>query len=192
MQYIVFILLIIVIMATACSEKKLEANTDTVFIEGKNNIIGALVEPFDKPYYNGDELQRFIESELALYNSEIDSTGIIVNKFEVTDEAAKVFLQYASQTDYAKFNEVEFFVGTVEEAIVAGYDFNEDFVNYTKLTKVSKEDVTEKKKNKVLITDEDTLVQINGTILYISDNVKEKSKKSAQLSGEKLSYIIYK
>ncbi|NLZ80917.1 MAG: hypothetical protein GX913_03835 [Clostridiales bacterium] len=192
MQYIVFILLVIVIMATACSEKKLEANTDTVFIEGKNNIIGALVETFDKPYYNGDELQRFIESELALYNSEIDSTGIIVNKFEVTDEAAKVFLQYASQTDYAKFNEVEFFVGTVEEALEAGYDFNEDFVNYTKLTKVSKEDVTEKKKNKVLITDEDTLAQVNGTIVYISDNVKEKSKKSAQLTGENLSYIIYK
>lgn len=192
MQYIVSILLAIMIITTGCSEKELEANIDTVFIEGKTNIIGAIVEPFDKPYYNGDELQRFIEDELAFYNSEAGAGEITINKFEVTDKAAKVFLQYTSYIDYANFNGIEFFVGTVEEALEAGYDFDENFLNYAKLTKVSKDDVTEKKKSKVLITDEDIVIQVNGTIQYISDNVKEKSKKSAQLTGQKLSYIIYK
>ncbi len=191
-QYIIFVSLCIVIMATSCSKKELEANTDTIFIEGAHNIIGVIVEAFDKPYYNGDELKGFIEGELSLYNSEVGSSAILLNKFEVTNEAAKVFLQYASYEDYKNFNEVEFFVGTVEEALEAGYDFDEEFLNYAKLSKASKEDVTEKKKNKVLISDEDIMLQINGTILYISDNVQEKSKKSAQLKGEALSYIIYK
>ena len=148
-QYIIFVSLCIVIMATSCSKKELEANTDTIFIEGAHNIIGVIVEAFDKPYYNGDELKGFIEGELSLYNSEVGSSAILLNKFEVTNEAAKVFLQYASYEDYKNFNEVEFFVGTVEEALEAGYDFDEEFLNYAKLSKASKEDVTEKKKNKV-------------------------------------------
>lgn len=188
---IAFLLLVSVIMVTGCSEEKLDANIDTVYIEGAE-IIGALVEPFDKPYYNRDELQGFVESELALYNSEIGYAGIIVNNFELTNQAAKLYLKYNSYVDYANFNDLEFFVGTINEALAAGYKFDEAFVDYSKLTKVSKEDVLEKTKNKVLITDEDTLIQVNGTILYISDNVQEKNKKSAQLTGEKLSYIIYK
>lgn len=189
---LVFILFTIVIMTTACSKNEIVATTDTIFIEGTEKIIGALVETFDKPYYKEDELQRFVDNELALYNSEVGNSSIIVNKFEVTNQAAKLYLQYNSYADYADFNKVEFFIGTVEDALALGYDFGEEFLNYAKLTSVSKEEVLEKKKNKVLISDEETLVQIDGSILFVSKNVEGKSKKSAQLTGESLSYIIYK
>lgn len=185
-------ILIMAIFLTACGNKSLSVDTNTLYIKSDGSVAEASFELFDKDYYDAAELESFVKSEVREYNYRNVKEAIAVDRVEVLDRVAAAYLNYQSLKDYIAFNELEMFAGTVKEAMDAGYDFETEFINYAKGEKAGILDVTETSTNKILILDAGLDVRVEGTICFVSSNVQKKDKKNVTLTQGGLSYIIYK
>ncbi|MEI3228879.1 MAG: hypothetical protein V8S28_04450 [Lachnospiraceae bacterium] len=186
-------------LLSGCS-KKTDVDTSTVFIEKKGKITSVDVEALDKDYYDEAELESYITDHVNDYTSENGNT-VEMASFTVTDQVAKLQMQYDSYEDYTAFNGIELYDGTVVEAEAAGYDFDTDFISASDedTKKVSKDDVLADDNNKVVIIKANVDVKVDGTILYVSkENTKVTEKNKVSITGEgsaeeaALTYIIYK
>lgn len=186
-------------LLSGCS-KKTDVDTSTVFIEKKGKITSVDVEALDKDYYDEAELESYITDHVNDYTSENGNT-VEMASFTVTDQVAKLQMQYDSCEDYTAFNGIELYDGTVVEAEAAGYDFDTDFISASDedTKKVSKDDVLADDNNKVVIIKANVDVKVDGTILYVSkENTKVTEKNKVSITGEgsaeeaALTYIIYK
>lgn len=186
-------------LLSGCS-KKTDVDTSTVFIEKKGKITSVDVEALDKDYYDEAELESYITDHVNDYTSENGNT-VEMASFTVTDQVAKLQMQYDSYEDYTAFNGIELYDGTVVEAEAAGYDFDTDFISASDedTKKVSKDDVLADDNNKVVIIKANVDVKVDGTILYVSkENTKLTEKNKVSITGEgsaeeaALTYIIYK
>ncbi len=186
-------------LLSGCS-KKTDVDTSTVFIEKKGKITSVDVEALDKDYYDEAELESYITDHVNDYTAENGNT-VEMASFTVTDQVAKLQMQYDSYEDYTAFNGIELYDGTVVEAEAAGYDFDTDFISASDedTKKVSKDDVLADDNNKVVIIKANVDVKVDGTILYVSkENTKVTEKNKVSITGEgsaeeaALTYIIYK
>lgn len=186
-------------LLSGCS-KKTDVDTSTVFIEKKGKITSVDVEALDKDYYDEAELESYITDHVNDYTSENGNT-VEMASFTVTDQVAKLQMQYDSYEDYTAFNGIELYDGTVVEAEAAGYDFDTGFISASDedTKKVSKDDVLADDNNKVVIIKANVDVKVDGTILYVSkENTKVTEKNKVSITGEgsaeeaALTYIIYK
>lgn len=186
-------------LLSGCS-KKTDVDTSTVFIEKKGKITSVDVEALDKDYYDEAELESYITDHVNDYTSENGNT-VEMASFTVTDQVAKLQMQYDSYEDYTAFNGIELYDGTVVEAEAAGYDFDTEFISASDedTKKVSKDDVLADDNNKVVIIKANVDVKVDGTILYVSkENTKVTEKNKVSITGEgsaeeaALTYIIYK
>lgn len=201
-------LLLITVLAmlflTACGGK-LEVDESTVYVQKKGKVIGASVEAFDKDYYNAQELEEYVNRRVEDYNKGHDDKSVEVDTFAVEEGVAKLYIRYESYEDYADFNEVVLFAGTVPQAMAAGYAFEEEFLEVSegKLGGAAdKAAVTANDEYKVVILSEKVNVKVDGTVLFVSakyTGMKDKDTVSITLpedavDGEELtlSYIIYK
>ena len=183
--------ILLVCCLAGCGNQDATYDTTTLVVKDDGTFMEVVVEPFDKEYYDASELESFVKSEIQEYNLRKVSTQLSLEGVEVEDEIAKVTISYKTDEDYRNFNEGTVFVGTVREAIDEGYDFDQIFQEYGKTEEVSVAQVTENANYGVVITVEATNVVLPDKILYISENVTTKGKKTAQTdTGE--CYIIYK
>ena len=186
-------LILFISMISGCSQKAFEADEDTIYVEDKGSVIGVIVEDCDKDYYNSEELESIINEEIAAYNESVGEGSVAIDTFEVKDKVVKVFTNYKTGIDYEEFNGVEFFSGTIAEALEAGYEFDTDLLDRNG-EKISKDELLEKKAYKVVILEEIITVQVDGKILYHSENTEVKADDKAYVieETEELAYIIYK
>ena len=189
---------------TACGGK-LKVDENTVYVNKKGKVTGATVESFDKAYYDEKELETYINQQVKEYTAEHGKKSVKVDSFLVEEGVARLNIVYAGYEDYAAFNEVELFVGTIPQAMAAGYDFKEDFlaVEDGKLAgNADRDTVIDNGDLKVVILNEKVNVKVQGTVQYASagytglaakDTVSIKLPEDAQ-DGEELAlvYIIYK
>lgn len=97
--------------------------TSTAEFRKDGSIRVTSVEALDQEYYDSDELSKDIQDSVKSYNVKKGSTGVTEESFSVTGESAKVVLIYESADDYEDFNDTTLFMGTVQEAESAGFDF---------------------------------------------------------------------
>ena len=146
----------------------------TIAVDKKGKITDTIVEEFDKDFYDSEELQGEIESELAEYNKNYATDHITMKKFEVKDGTATLQLVFDGSEYYEDYTETTLFNGT----------------------KLSLGDLDGADEAKVLVmeTDETVKVEVPGTILAVSagGNVNVTGKKQAAVADGGLSYIIYK
>ena len=189
----VFILLAVMQTLTACSGAEEDSS---VSISNDGAVKTAIVEDFDKSYYDKDELQQMILEEVASYNRSSGQGAVTVDKVSVEEGIARVRMTYASSEDYAAFNDGIFFVGTVSEAQQAGYDLNKVLISVSdSLDTVGMSDMLAMKDVKILITDMKETISLDGRALYISSNVTTDKKcktVSTSEASEEMAYIIYK
>lgn len=201
---LLLIAVLVLTSVTGCGSS-LKVDENTVYVQKKGKITGAAVESFDKDYYNAEELKEYVEERVAAYTASHDDKSVQIDGFSVEEGTARLNIKYAGYEDYAEFNGVEMFVGTVPMAMVAGYDFEGTFlqaVDGELVAEATKEDVTADDEYKVVILSEKVNVKVDGTILYTSadytsltakDTVAIKLPEDAQDGEElKLTYIIYK
>jgi hypothetical protein len=188
---------------TGCS-KKLEVDNNTVYVQKKGDITGVTIEKFDKEYYNPEELEGYVDERVAEYLADHEEESVAVDSFDIKKEVVKLTMDYSDYKDYAAFNDIEMFSGTIAEALAEGYDFKGEFVTVKegKLgDEVSTDEVTKTDDAKVVVIDEKVDVKIDGTIQFVSaantsmaneDTVRIKLPKDAQDGEEQtLTYIIY-
>ena len=198
-------MVLVLVSLTACGSS-LEVNRNTIYVQKKGNIIGAsVVDNFSKDYYDAEELENYVEERVDAYAAQHGDKSAKVDEFSVEENVAKLYIKYAGYEDYAALNEVTLFVGTVPQAMAAGYDFEEEFlaVEDGKLGRsAGKDEVISGAEYKVVILSEKIDVKVDGSILYasadytslaakdtVSITLPEDAPDGAHLS---LTYVIYK
>jgi hypothetical protein len=182
---------IMLILAGGCSLKPFDAETNTIYVKKDGSIMQALIEDFSESYYNATELEDLINETVNTYNE--GSEKVKVEKYKVINNIAKLITSYSSSIDYAKFNEVEFFFGSISDAKSEGYDFDQDFISIEEKNTVGSETIKSLSQYKVIIFEEDVQLKTDSKILYLSNNAELVDSKTAKLAeeAEGLAYIVY-
>lgn len=182
----------VMLLISACGNDG-GGETTSITVQKDGTILSYIVENFEQDYYDSEELQQAILMEAADYNKTAGDGRINVEKVNVDSGVATVRMTYQEAEDYADFNHMVFFVGIAENA---GEDYELNVVlSGTKDANdtVGKADILAMKDYKLLITDVQEPVFLDGHAEYISDNVTVSSdRKNVQLSGDGLGYVLYK
>ena len=79
------------------------------------------VNSLEIEYYSGTELRKQILDSVSEYNESAKDERISLNSCKVSKKKARVILKYKSLEDYASFNNVLAWSGTLTTAIENGY-----------------------------------------------------------------------
>ncbi len=182
----------VMFLISSCG-KSVDEEVTSITVQKDGTILSHIVESFEQGYYDSEELQQSILAEAADYNKVTGSGRINVEKIDVDSGVATVRMIYQEAEDYADFNHMVFFVGSTEKA---GEEYELNVVlSGAKDTNdtVGRADILAMKDYKLLITDAQEPVFLNGKAEYISDNVTVSSdRKNIQLSGDGLGYVLYR
>ena len=179
------------VLLTGCGEK-FEPTESTVYVTSKGVVQSAIMESFDKAYYNFEELSEDIEKEVKSYCLDLNEEAITVESLTQEGDTVKLLMNYQTVEDYASFNEVILFAGTYAEAVDAGYVAEE---LYDTEGQTVENDLEELAELKVIVTEESVCIQTSGKIRYISDNVTMVDKKLAravEAGKSHPAFVLYK
>lgn len=178
------------VMLGGCS-MKFSAEEDAVYVNKKGQVLGAIVESFDKDYYDADELQGMLEQDVAEYNGENGKNSIEVDSFKVSGGQVKVIMNYSDWADYAHFNDVQFFAGKLADIQGKNYGANVTFTGRDGSEGLTLDQI--EGDYYVILLEEKIVVQTAGKIAYVSSNVSIEGEKLARVNEDAtgLAYIIY-
>jgi hypothetical protein len=168
------------IAAAGCSLPNSNENT-SISADETGVITETVVESVGEDSFTEDELKQYIEQEIADYT---DSGGgkVSLTKCTVANRTAETVMTYATCDDYAKFNNVTCFLGTIQAAEDAGYDVSQSFVD-KKGAAADAEIISERAKEwKIFICEEPVQVRLPDKILYATDNVTITGRLTATVN----------
>lgn len=128
----VFVLLAVLLCLCmcACTEQKPEnIGTTTVYVRDDGSISATFVEDFSQPQYDMAELQTMTETEITEYNGQNGEGSVTMTFFEVEGNIAKMQLDFVNYSAYSDFIGEDLFVGTIAEALDAGYVLDVSLTN---------------------------------------------------------------
>ena len=147
-----------------------------ISISEDGRITEIVQETLDESYYSASELQNMITTEVADYNKKNGENCVTVKTFETEGQSVKLEMVYASAKDYAGFNNVEFYYGSLINAQLEGYLFD---VSYKKVrdgvvtgSSVSGSEVIKEMDKEVMVVRAPLEVNVPGSILYTSTNAE--------------------
>lgn len=188
-------LVAVVLSFVGCKKKAAESEAEAyavnhkIEVDSEGTIIETLVEKFEKDYYSKEELTAFVGEEIGEYSKKAGVNKIAISGLEESDDKISLEMRYEAYEDYAAFNDVVLFVGTISEAISAGYDFDAGFDQISK-GKVKAEGVKADvimalgADCSVVITNQAVKVMTPSNITYISQNAAIAGKKAARVDDE--------
>lgn len=182
-----------------------KAEQTTVSVSAKGSVTEVLVEKSSPSEEELANIREFLEKEAETYNENSKQGKIQKKEPQVKDGYLRIEVKYDSWKDYAAYHNTKFFCGTVADAVKMGYDFAGSFLTAAEEKKDGSAVLKDYADRKVVILHEPVEVWVPGTILCVSENVKKKEKKSAEIqmeakdsnsvfqtSLEAPAYIIYK
>lgn len=178
---VVIVIIICVFALGSCGTDYADAETNTVYVLKNGKIVSTDIEDFDEDTYSEDELEDYMEDVIDTYNNENGKKAVKQKSFKVKKDIATLVMEYASADVYKDFNGTEIFVGTIAEAVEAGYDFDVVFANVSgsSVKEASADDFMNDDSYKVVIIKANTTVSVDGNICYVStENTSEVDKTS--------------
>ena len=175
---LVLLLFLAGMVPTGCGMGVRNAAT-TLTVDETGKIREEIVEDKGPDNFTEEELLAFIEQETAAYNSGKDSPAITLSSCTIQNSKVQISMEYASCADYAAFNQVAFFVGTLQEAADAGFEVERTWEDPDGVLG-DMEIIRERFKEwKVCIVSEPIAVKLPDKILYVSDNVRVTGRMNA-------------
>ena len=165
------------LLVTGCGSK-FKPTESAIYVTSKGAVKSAIVESFDKAYYDFEELSEDVKKEVQTYCLDKNNEeAVVVESLTHGEGEVSLFMNFQTAGDYAAFNEVLLFTGTYAEAVNEGYIPMElyDAEGISVPT-----DSKELDELKVIVTEESISVQTHGKIKYVSDNVSIVDKKLAR------------
>lgn len=157
----------------------------TVFVEKNKSIVATDVEEFDTDSYDEDELKKYVEETIDSFNDSNDGS-LKLKKLTVEDGSASLTIKYKNADEYTSFSGTEIFVGTIAEALAAGYDFDADFA------KVDDGTVTSSDKSAFMDEEGYKVVIYMGTgNVCVPSNIKYASINNTKLTDSKTISVEY-
>lgn len=152
------------------------ADGNSVYILENGKVISTNIEAFDEDDYSKSELKSYMKDVIKDYNKENGSGSVKQKSFNIKNGVATSVLQYKTADVFEDFYGRELFVGTVGEAIGAGYSFDIPFasVSGSTITECTNEKFIADETYKVAIIKANTKVKVEGEIYFIStENIAE-------------------
>lgn len=179
---------------------KFSPEQSSVFVTREGGLSSAMVETCDKDYYDGQELQAFIEEAVAVYNAANQDGAVTLESCTMEEGKAVAVFDYADGTALLNFLKehgdsslqlTNLEVMTVSDGLVAGKVSDGTWIQAKDGSGVSLDTVT-KKGNLNLVAVEGTgVIQTEGKIQYYSGNVTLQDGFTAAVSEGK-AYIVFK
>ena len=179
-------------------------SVNSLEIDGSGNVKAFSISEFDKGYYSGTELRKQILDSVSEYNESAKDERISLNSCKVSKKKARVILKYKSLEDYAAFNNVLAWSGTLADAVEEGYFDKDTAVMSSDGTLKTTIDELESKFGgktsslKVLAVEEPLMIKVPGKIRYTLGNVTMEGGYAITGAGslttllDEPCYIIYK
>lgn len=171
---VIILFIILLIMAGVYLYKKWEArydsDTSVLFILEDGKVVSNDVIAFDTNKYSQTELGQFIEETIDTYNDENGKNSVVQKELTIENNVASLILTYADVKTYADFSGTELFVGSISEAVQAGYKFDGKFASIIddKAVECSIDKFFGQKELKVAVIKANTKVSVDGEIMYLS------------------------
>lgn len=157
---------------------KLKTGESGFVIKEDGSMLYAVSESFEKEYYDKKDLEKAIKDEAKAYNeSSVASVidAITVDKIKVSGDEALMVLEFATiydcstyVRDYNYGNEGKFYIGTIS---ANPYGISSDMVSLDGKETIKAKDI-KKMDAEIVIIDGVSKFQIEGKILYTSENCK--------------------
>ena len=126
------ILLVALLMVSlcACSKKAPEEiSATTIYVNKGGGIEATFVEDFGQSYYDMTELQNMANEEVSAFNTAAGEEKIAITFYEVNGNIAKMQMTFTDAQSYSAYVKEDLFVGTVAEALEAGYDMKYSLIH---------------------------------------------------------------
>lgn len=187
----VAVLLALTFCLTGCGDK-FEPTESTIYVTTKGEVKSAVMESFEKEYYDFSELTETIEDEVEMYCLDKNEEALTIESLTLEEDVATLIMNYQTVEDYEKFNEALLFSGTLQEAVDAGYE--PESLYDTEGQEILYDAETMSDFN-VVVTEESICIQTSGKIRYVSDNVilvDKKLAKAVETGKSHPAFVIYK
>lgn len=198
---IIFIMVLLSFLAlVGCSKEEIfistdDINTNTMLVKRDGSIYAAIVEDFNKSYYNLSELNEFVSAEVNEYNNKVGSNEVVIEELELKNGKAILILSYSKMEHYSSFNEMPVAYYSASTQNVA-LELPDQYVNAKKDTVVDKETAMDNGKNKVLVLYEPYEIIVEGDIKFYSNNAtlveKNKVSSNSEDTTDVATVVIYR
>ena len=150
-----------------------------VTIDEKGMLSEDIVEDVKDSSFTAEELQDYILKDIDTYCRGKEEPPVELTECRVENGSVHIHMEYASCQDYAAFNQVVCFVGTLQEAEDAGYEV--DRIWYGSNGREGDPEVIRERFRewKVFIVSEPIAVKVPDKILYASGNVDITGRMTA-------------
>ena len=149
---------------------RFDSETSVIFIQESGQIVTNDVILFDTNKYSQSELEAFVSDTLTTYNKENGEKSVVQKSLKVEDGVASLILIYKDVATYCDFTGAELFIGTINEAVAAGYTFEGRFaaVEDGALTECRHEEIIRQTDMTVAIIKANTRISVQGEIRYVT------------------------
>ncbi len=178
---------------TGCSGEK-DYNETTVNIDSKGVITHEIVEAFDKDYYDEEELRDVISDEIDEYLAGKEDDSVKLSTLQIKDGMARAEIRFASYKDYSGFNDVDFFYGTIQEAMDLDYPTDVTLKSAVDDSTISRFEFEAMKKSMIVIVSEPVIMNVPKKIAYTTANINVIDDKCARMDSDSVGvgYIVLK
>lgn len=168
-------------------------STNTLVLDKDGGIKEYLVEDFPVDLYDIDEWKSEATSEIDALNKNYGSDDITMSDVVMNDSVLQCTIEYASDDAYFDLNGTPIFVGTIAQAVTAGYSLLVPVEDAYDNTPISSDEVLKMDDSHIVIISEPCDIKTYKNIMYVSEGVTVgEDKKTATVDGEGTSYIIFK
>ena len=151
-----------------------------VWEDGK--ITETIIDRLGESYYDSGELRDMVYDSVKEYTDAHGSEALKVTEFTAEGADIRIVLEYAGAEDYASFNNVKFYNGSMLGAQMEGFSFETSFLIVAKdgsvsSSRVSPDGPVSHKEYQVLVTDRSHKVEVPGDIVYVSAPAMVEDKR---------------
>ena len=184
------------IMMIGCKKQEIllsadDITTNTFLIKRNGNLYVAIVEDFDKSYYNLSELNEFVAKEVNAYNQKVGSKEVTIESLELKNGKVVMILGYSKMAHYSAFNNMPAAYFGADTQNVA-LELPSQYMDAKKSVAVDKATAFKNSKDKVLVLYEPYEIIVEGNIRYYSENATLADSNKVRSMNDDMTVVIFR
>lgn len=194
--FVYIIMLLCFLNLAGCSKKEIfitanDVTADTMLVKRNGELYVAIVEDFDKNYYNLAELNEFVSKEVNAYNKKVGSEEVKIEGLELKNGKVVMILRYSKMAHYSAFNNMPAAYFSADTENVA-LELPTEYVEAKKDSLVDETVAMKNGKNQVLVLYEPYDIIVEGKIKFYSNNARYVEENKVSSNSEDMTVIIFK